>query len=48
MAKSLNPDFKQQAIDDGFSNPHEPWAAIAVKLGVDDSTLDKWIREMIH
>lgn len=48
MAKRLNPDFTQKAIDDGFSNSHEPSAAIAVKLAVDDSTLDKWIREAIH
>lgn len=45
MAKRFSPEFKQQAIDYALSNPHEPIAAIAQKLGVGYSTLDKWIRE---
>ncbi|WP_180160599.1 IS3 family transposase [Acinetobacter sp. YH12054] len=45
MAKRFNPKFKQQAIDYALSNSHEPIAAIAQKLGVGYSTLDKWIRE---
>lgn len=45
MAKRFNPEFKQQAIDYALSNSHEPIAAIAQKLGVGYSTLEKWIRE---
>jgi len=41
-----SPEFKQQAIDYALSNSHEPIAAIARKLGVGYSTLDKWIREV--
>ncbi len=40
-----SPEFKQQAIDYALSNSHESVAAIAQKLGVGYSTLDKWIRE---
>ena len=40
-----SPEFKQQAIDYALSNSHEAIAAIAQKLGVGYSTLDKWIRE---
>jgi len=46
MAKRFSPEFKQQAIDYALSNSHEPIAAIARKLGVGYSTLDKWIREV--
>lgn len=45
MAKRFSPEFKQQAIDYALSNSHEAIAAIAQKLGVGYSTLDKWIRE---
>ncbi|WP_333663939.1 IS3 family transposase [Acinetobacter sp.] len=45
MAKRFSPEFKQQAIDYALSNSHESVAAIAQKLGVGYSTLDKWIRE---
>ncbi|MDC4265495.1 IS3 family transposase [Acinetobacter baumannii] len=45
MAKRFSPEFKQQAIDYALSNSHEFVAAIAQKLGVGYSTLDKWIRE---
>ncbi|WP_031946299.1 IS3 family transposase, partial [Acinetobacter pittii] len=45
MAKRFSAEFKQQAIDYALSNSHEPIAAIAQKLGVGYSTLDKWIRE---
>jgi transposase-like protein len=45
MAKRFSPQFKQQAIDYALSNSHESVAAIAQKLGVGYSTLDKWIRE---
>ena len=49
MAKRFSPEFKQQAIDyalsNSNSNSHESVAAIAQKLGVGYSTLDKWIRE---
>ena len=45
MAKRFSPEFKQQAIDYALSNSHESVAAIAHKLGVGYSTLDKWIRE---
>ena len=45
MAKRFSPEFKQQAINYALSNSHEPIAAIAQKLGVGYSTLDKWIRE---
>ena len=45
MAKRFSPEFKQQAIDYALSNSHESIAAIAHKLGVGYSTLDKWIRE---
>ena len=41
MAKRFSPEFKQQAIDYALSNSHEPIAAIAQKLGVGYSTLDK-------
>lgn len=46
MAKRFSPEFKQQAINYALSNSHEPIAAIARKLGVGYSTLDKWIREV--
>jgi len=46
MAKRFSPEFKQQAIDYALSNSHEPIAAIAQKLGVGYSTLDKWVRAM--
>lgn len=45
MAKRFNPEFKQQAIEYALANSHEPIAAIARKLGVGYSTLDKWVRE---
>ncbi|MFM2333357.1 MAG: hypothetical protein RIQ74_2200 [Pseudomonadota bacterium] len=45
MAKRFSPEFKQQAIDYALSNSHESVPAIAQKLGVGYSTLDKWIRE---
>ena len=45
MAKRFSPEFKQQAIDYALSNSHESVAAVAQKLGVGYSTLDKWIRE---
>lgn len=45
MAKRFSPEFKQQSIDYALSNSHEPVAAIAHKLGVGYSTLDRWIRE---
>ncbi len=45
MAKRFSPEFKQQAIDYALSNSYESVAAIAQKLGVGYSTLDKWIRE---
>lgn len=45
MAKRFSPEFKQQAIDYALSNSHEAIAAIAQKLGVGYSTLEKWIRE---
>ena len=41
MAKRFSPEFKQQAIDYALSNSHESVAAIAQKLGVGYSTLDK-------
>ena len=46
MAKRFFFFFKQQAIDYALSNSHESLAAIAQKLGVGYSTLDKWIREI--
>ena len=45
ITKRFSAEFKQQAIDYALSNSHEPIAAIAQKLGVGYSTLDKWIRE---
>lgn len=45
MAKRFSPEFKQQAIEYALANSHEPIAAIARKLGVGYSTLDKWVRE---
>ena len=45
MAKRFSPEFKQQEIDYALSNPHEPIAAIAQKLDVGYSTLDKYIRK---
>ena len=45
MANRFSPEFKQQSIDYALSNSHESVAAIAQKLGVGYSTLDKWIRE---
>ena len=45
MAKRFSPEFKQQAIDYALSNSHESVVAVAQKLGVGYSTLDKWIRE---
>lgn len=45
MAKRFSPEFKQQAIEYALANSHEPLAAIARKLGVGYSTLDKWVRE---
>ena len=45
MAKRFSPEFKQQAIEYAVANSHEPMAAIARKLGVGYSTLDKWVRE---
>ncbi len=45
MDKRFSPEFKQQAIDNALSNSHQSVAAIAQKLDVGYSTLDKWIRE---
>ncbi|WP_152630516.1 helix-turn-helix domain-containing protein, partial [Acinetobacter ursingii] len=45
MHKVCSADAYQQAIDYALSNSHESVAAIAQKLGVGYSTLDKWIRE---
>lgn len=45
MAKRFSPEFKQQAIDYALSNAHEPLSAIANKLGIGYSTLDKWVRQ---
>jgi transposase-like protein len=45
MAKRFSPEFKQQAIEYALANSHEPIAAIARKLGIGYSTLDKWVRE---
>ncbi len=45
MAKRFSPEFKQQAIEYTLANSHEPIAAIARKLGIGYSTLDKWVRE---
>lgn len=50
MAKRFSPEFKQQAIDYALSNPHEPIAAIAQKLGVGYSTLlviQHWINGFV-
>jgi len=46
MAKRFSPEFKQQAIEYALANLHEPLAAIARKLGVGYSTLDKRIVEL--
>jgi transposase-like protein len=48
MAKRFSPEFKQQAIEYALANSHEPLAAIATKLGVGYSTLDKWVRDSNH
>ena len=45
MAKRFSPEFKQQSIEYALANTHESLAAIAKKLGVGYSTLDKWVRE---
>lgn len=45
MAKCFSTKFKEQAIEYALANSHEPLAAIARKLGVGYSTLDKWVRE---
>lgn len=45
MAKRFSPEFKQQAIEYALANSHESLAAIARKLGIGYSTLDKWVRE---
>lgn len=48
MAKRFSPEFKQQAIEYALVNSHESFAAIARKLGIGYSTLDKWVRESNH
>ena len=45
MAKRFSPEFKQQSVDYALANSHEPLSAVANKLGIGYSTLDKWIRE---
>ncbi|WAK64926.1 transposase [Acinetobacter baumannii] len=45
MAKRFSPEFKQQAIDYALANSSESIAALANKLGIGYSTLDKWIRQ---
>ena len=45
MAKRFSTEFKQQVIENALANSHEPLAAIARKLGMDYSTLDKWVRD---
>lgn len=45
MAKRFSTEFKQQVIEYALANSHEPLAAIARKLGMDYSTLDKWVRD---
>ena len=45
MAIRFSPEFKQQAIEYALAISHEPIAAIARKLGIGYSTLDKWVRE---
>lgn len=45
MAKLFSTEFKQQSIEYALANTHESLAAIAKKLGVGYSTLDKWVRE---
>jgi transposase len=45
MAKRFSTEFKQQSIEYALANTHESLAAIAKKLGVGYSTLDKWVRE---
>lgn len=45
MAKRFSPEFKQQSIEYALANSHEPLAAIARKLGIGYSTLDKWVRD---
>lgn len=45
MAKRFSPEFKQQAVEYALANSHDPLAAIATKLGVGYSTLDKWVRD---
>ena len=45
MAKRFSPEFKQQSIDYALANSNESLAAIANKLGIGYSTLDKWVRQ---
>ncbi|CAM4175517.1 hypothetical protein F901_02573 [Acinetobacter dispersus] len=45
MAKRFSPEFKQQAVEYALANSHDPLAAIARKLSVGYSTLDKWVRD---
>ena len=40
-----NPEFKQQSVDYALANSHEPLTAVANKLGIGYSTLDKWVRQ---
>ena len=45
MAKRFSPEFKQQSVDYALANSHEPLSAVANKLGIGYSTLDKWVRQ---
>lgn len=46
MAKKFSTEFKQQSVDYALSNAHLSLAEISKYLGIGNSTLDKWIRQI--
>ncbi|MWP49139.1 MULTISPECIES: transposase [unclassified Gilliamella] len=46
MVKKFSIEFKQQSVDYALSNAHLSISELANHLGMDKSTLDKWIRQL--
>jgi len=46
MVKKFSAEFKQQSVDYALSNAHLSLADIANHLGIGQSTLDRWVRQI--
>ncbi|WP_392564200.1 IS3 family transposase [Orbus wheelerorum] len=46
MVKKFSTEFKQQSVDYALSNAHLSLADIANHLGIGQSTLDRWVRQI--